>query len=391
MLAKCNSFNVAQAGKAQIIEHFQETKVSSNSFSGIAGVLLCGMIAGTAPGTSLAAEEGSSWTDKMTWSGDFRLRQEGIDEEGSEDRNRARFRTRFGFSADVSDDIKFVLRLATGGGDPTSTNQSFDDGFSTKDIGVDMAYIDWSASDNVNVLAGKMKNPLFMPGKTGLVWDSDLTPEGFAVKYSSGMFFANAVNWIVEERSSQDDSMIRGVQGGLKFDLGAGKLTTGLSYFDYTDTIGFEPFYDGSPKGNTVDENGDLVYDYNELEVFAQFDTKIGDWPLTVYGDWVQNQEVSIEDTAYTLGFVLGAAKEQGEYQFGLSYQDVEADAVIGTYADSDFGGGGTDVSGLMFKGQYALRKNVTLGLTLIDAEADEFAGNEHDYMRYQLDIEFKF
>ena len=365
--------------------------MSSNSFSGIAGVLLCGMIAGTAPGTSLAAEEGSSWTDRMTWSGDFRLRQEGIDEEGSEDRNRGRFRTRFGFSADVSDDIKFVLRLATGGGDPTSTNQSFDDGFSTKDIGVDMAYIDWSASDNVNVLAGKMKNPLFMPGKTGLVWDSDLTPEGFAVKYSSGMFFANAVNWIVEERSSQDDSMIRGVQGGLKFDLGAGKLTTGLSYFDYTDTIGFEPFYDGSPKGNTVDENGDLVYDYNELEVFAQFDTKIGDWPLTVYGDWVQNQEVSIEDTAYTLGFVLGAAKEQGEYQFGLSYQDVEADAVIGTYADSDFGGGGTDVSGLMFKGQYALRKNVTLGLTLIDAEADEFAGNEHDYKRYQLDIEFKF
>lgn len=185
--------------------------------------------------------------------------------------------------------------------------------------------------------------------------------------------------------------MIRGVQGGLKFDLEAGKLTTGVSYFDYTDTIGFEPFYDGSPKGNTVDENGDLVYDYNELEVFAQFDTKIGDWPLTVYGDWVQNQEVSIEDTAYTLGFVMGSAQEQGEYQFGLSYQDVEADAVIGTYADSDFGGGGTDVSGLMFKGQYALRKNVTLGLTLIDAEADEFAGNEHDYKRYQLDIEFKF
>ena len=365
--------------------------MSSNSFSGIAGVLLCGMIAGTAPGTTLAAEEGSSWTDSMSWSGDFRLRQEGIDEEGQEDRNRARFRTRFGFSADLSDDIKFVLRLATGGGDPTSTNQSFDDGFSTKDIGVDMAYIDWSASDNVNVLAGKMKNPLFMPGKTGLVWDSDLTPEGFAVKYSSGMFFANAVNWIVEERSSQDDSMIRGVQGGLKFDLGAGKLTTGVSYFDYTDTIGFEPFYDGSAKGNTVDENGDLVYDYNELEVFAQFDTKVGDWPFTVYGDWVQNQEVAVEDTAYTFGFVMGSAKEQGDYEFGLSYQDTEADAIIGTYADSDFGGGGTDVSGLLFKGKYALRKNVALGLTLIDAKADEFAGNEHDYTRYQLDVEFKF
>ena len=365
--------------------------MSSNIFSGVAGILFCGIVAGAVPNTSFAAEEGSSWTDKMTWSGDVRLRQEGIDEEGREDRSRARFRTRFGFSADVSDDIKFVLRLATGGDDPVSTNQSFDDGFSTKDIGVDMDYIDWSANENINVLAGKMKNPLFMPGKTGLIWDGDLTPEGFAVKYASGMFFATAVNWIVEERSSQDDSMIRGLQGGLKFDLDAGKLTAGVSYFDYTDTVGFEPFYDGSAKGNSVDANGDLVYDYNELEIFAQFDTKIGDWPLTVYGDWVQNKEVSVEDTAYTYGVVMGAAKEPGTFQFGLSYQDVEADAIIGTYADSDFGGGGTDNSGLLFKGKYALRKNIALGFTYIDAKVDEFAGNEHDYNRYQLDVEFKF
>ncbi len=105
----------------------------------------------------------ASWTDHIRLNGDLRLRYENIDEDGEQERNRVRFRARFGLSADVSDDIKIVLQLASGGDDPVSTNQTIDDGFSTKDIGIDLAYVDWSVNDEFSVYGGKMKTRCFVP------------------------------------------------------------------------------------------------------------------------------------------------------------------------------------------------------------------------------------
>ena len=61
-----------------------------------------------------------------------------------------RFRTRLGLSASVSDDVRFVFQLATRGDNTVSTNQTIDDGFSTKAIGVDLAYIDWKIGQGLN-------------------------------------------------------------------------------------------------------------------------------------------------------------------------------------------------------------------------------------------------
>ena len=160
------------------------------------------------------------WTDRISLKGDVRLRYESFDVEGEEDRNRMRFRARFGLAADVKEDVKVVLQLATGGSNPVSTNQSFDGGFSRKDIGVDLAYVDWKIRDGVNLYAGKMKNPLFKPGSVPLVWDSDLNPEGFAVKYAYGGLFATAGGFVAEERSSADDSLLYTLQAGYKFSMG---------------------------------------------------------------------------------------------------------------------------------------------------------------------------
>ena len=46
--------------------------------------------------------------------------------EDAADRNRARIRARFGFDATVTDNVKATLPLATGDGDPRSTNQTLD-------------------------------------------------------------------------------------------------------------------------------------------------------------------------------------------------------------------------------------------------------------------------
>ena len=342
--------------------------------------------------TPAIAQDGDSWVDRIDFKGDVRLRHESIDEDDEEDRRRMRFRTRFGFSADVMENVDFVLRLASGGDNPVSTNQSFDSGFSTKDIGVDQAYVKWTATDDLTVFAGKMPNPLFKAGKVPLVWDSDLNLEGFAATYKSGMFFGTAAGFTVEERSSSDDSLLFALQGGLKTEVGDGaKLTAGVGYFTYSDTIGNEPFYNGRSKGNSVDVDGNYLYDYENVEAFVQFDTRLGDLPLQLYTHFVQNNEASEEDSAFAVGAKLGSAKKKGTQQFSWTYQDIEADSVIGTFNDSDFGGGGTDSDGHLLKYKYMLRDKISLGATLMVNQVDRFQGTEHDYNRLQLDVEFKF
>lgn len=337
-----------------------------------------------------AAESG--WSDRLSLKGDVRLRYEGIDEDGEEDRDRMRFRARLGLSAAVSDDIEVVLQLATGGDNPVSTNQTFDDGFSTKDIGVDLAYVQWAANESLTLFAGKMKNPLYRAGGVPLIWDGDLNPEGFAATFESGAFFATGGAFSAEERSSADDSLLYAAQAGMNFDVSNGStLTAGIGYFAYTDTVGNSPFYDGSANGNTVDAGGNYVFDYRNTELFAQYDTSVNDWPLRIYAHATQNNEVSREDTAYAFGARLGSAKGEGRSEFSWTYQDIEADAVIGTFNDSDFGGGGTDASGHILKAKYMLRDRIGLGGTLFLNDVDRFQGVEHDYSRIQIDIEFKF
>ena len=337
-----------------------------------------------------AAQE--DWTDRIKLKGDVRLRYETIDLEGIAERQRMRFRTRFGLSAIVMDDVKFVFQIASGGDDPVSTNQSFDDGFSTKDLGIDLAYIDWRIRDGLNFYGGKMKNPLFKAGGVPLVWDSDLNPEGLAMTYKSGGFFGTAGGFSVEERSTVDDSLLFAAQAGYKFPIGdSASLTAGAGYFSYSNTIGNFPFYNGRPKGNTVDANDRYVYDYKNTEVFAQFDTKLGDWPFRIYAHFTQNNEVSVEDTAYAFGAKIGSAKSDGDMEFSWTYQDIEADAVIATFNDSDFGGGGTDSDGHMLKAKYAMSNRISFGGTLFINTVDKLLAVERDYNRLQLDVEFKF
>ncbi len=340
--------------------------------------------------SALATDE--TWVDRIDFKGDFRLRYEGIDEQFEENRNRMRFRARFGFTAELSDDVNVILQLASGGDNPVSTNQSFDDGFSTKDIRLDLAYVDWKVNDVLSINAGKMKNPLFRAGKAPLIWDGDLNPEGFAATFSSGMLFGTIAGFSAEERSSADDSLLYAVQSGVKFPVGdAAKLTAGIGYFAYTDTIGNAPFFNGRSKGNSVDLNGDYIFDYKNTEVFAQFDTKLNDWALQVFAQYTQNNEVSGQDAAYAFGAKMGSAKKKGDMEFAWIYEDIEADVVIATFNDSDFAGGGTDAKGHILKAKYGFSDKIFVSGTFFVNDKDRFQDVEHDYNRVQIDLEFKF
>jgi hypothetical protein len=163
------------------------------------------------------------------------------------------------------------------------------------------------------------------------------------------------------------------------------------AYFEYTNTIGNPPFYQDQAKGNSVDVNGNFIYDYHLVEISTEFGTFIGGWPTSVFGVWVRNTAAPEQDIAFALGLRIGGTNLRGDMQFSYAWHDTEADAVMGTFSDSDFGAGSTDSRGHFIKAKYSLRDNIVLGGTLIISEIEEFRNNRHDYDRVQLDIEFLF
>jgi len=339
-------------------------------------------------------EDTSATGRSLAFSGDLRYRHEMIsDDAASTDRSRHRIRARFNVDAELGDDLTVGFTLATGSSNPVSANQSLDGGFTRKDIGFDRAWFQWQASDTVTLTGGKMENPIFRPGGHHLIFDSDLNPEGLALNFEGmGGVFASIGGFWVEERGSTDDAILYTLQGGYRAMIGdEGELTFGASYMNYENTQGFEPFYEGEAQGNSVDIDNNLIHDYDLVEVFAQFDVDVGGQPLRIFVDYVENQEADQFDTGYAFGARWRRASAPGSWDVAWAYQDLEADAVIATFTDSDFGGGGTDGKGHVIKGSYALRSNVRLNGTYFINEIGEAAGNVRDYDRLQLDISFRF
>jgi len=73
-----------------------------------------------ADAAAAANESGDHWSDRVSVNADFRLQWEGIYEDGRDDRERGRFRVRLGFKAEVNEDVRLIVRLATGGDNPVS-------------------------------------------------------------------------------------------------------------------------------------------------------------------------------------------------------------------------------------------------------------------------------
>ncbi|MGE0622699.1 MAG: putative porin [Pseudomonadales bacterium] len=334
------------------------------------------------------------WTDRIKLSGDFRYRHETIDAEFADsDRHRNRIRARPALTAQITDTVDVGLGLATGGDDPASANQTLGEAFSKKPINVDLAYFNWRTPlDGLAVTAGKYKNPLYRAGDNGLIWDSDLRPEGSNVTFKSGgLTLTGLMNWITE--SSGSDNLFYGGQASWSAALGAESgLRIGAGFYELSDVEGQPVPFDGNPRGNSVDALNNYVNGYQELELFGELNFHIGERPTLVYANYVQNLDAS----EYDVGWIVGASVQflhgKRPWELGYAYEHLEPDAVLGLFTDSDFIGGGTNGRGHIFSGSYALTKNISLGGTLFINERGGYgAGEWEDFNRLMLDIAFKY
>jgi len=119
----------------------------------------------------------------VSFSGDIRLRAEpffGGPSNESLDRVRGRFRSRFNATADLGEQFRAGLTLASGDiNDPTSTNQTLTGFYARKAVALDQAFVEFTPKvfKPLTLTGGKFRYPWY---NTELTWDKDLNPEGAA-------------------------------------------------------------------------------------------------------------------------------------------------------------------------------------------------------------------
>lgn len=335
-----------------------------------------------------------SWAERISWSGDFRYRYENIEQQGRDDRNRNRIRARAALDARVSDTVHVGLGVASGSEDPVSTNQTLGGGGSHKPISIDLAYFDWSGLANTTISGGKYRNPLEDAGGSQLIWDSDWRPEGLAVTTGLGSFFAHGLGtWIESDSARAQQEFAYGVQAGVRLSPARDiQLMAGAGYYEIEADGKSSFFGDGDFFGNSFDAaTGTYLYDYRDVQVFAELTAEIAGLPLQMFADWVTNVDVDEEDTGYTFGFQVGDARQRGDWEFRYAWKRIEADAVLGLLTESDFGAGGTDAKGSVFRGAYAFDDSWFFQASYYVNETGISTGDPEDFDRLQIDLNFKY
>ena len=336
------------------------------------------------------------WVKTWKWAGDLRLRYELQRREPAVDRDRGRFRLRFGFLAKPWDLMEVGVRLATGAsGNPVSTNQSFSNSFDKKEIFIDRAYVKYTPWNWMGLIGGKMDIPF---NTTQTIWDSDVTPEGAAVQVKSPFAspirpFASAGAFQVSELNSDaGDPAVFGLQLGseVKLPWAGWSWTPSVGYYDFTSIQGTTVAnVTNAPSGNTTVTEGaarKFQYDYDLLTLISRLSTPpLFGRPITLTAEWDHNGEASDNNGAWSTGLEVGKITEKlGSWKAFYLYRRLESDAAFGAITDSDWGEGGTNRKGQRMGLTVGLAKNLTADLTY--TRTDEIDGAQAEVDTFQID-----
>ena len=348
---------------------------------------------------------------RWKWKGDFRVRNENIDQEAAVERNRSRVRVRLGFEAEVNPTVKAGFQFATTeSGDARSSNQTLGDVNSRKSLDLDLAYVEWAPNAATKVTLGKMKQPLVTT--TSYFVDKDINPEGAAVActHAPTGAFANAALFDLVERGSAVDSTAVALQVGVR-----GKLNDDTAYVLAAGEMKHRAVKNqaviqsgsvGGFFGNTTKTTGCavgvatcLANEFAVRNALAEVSTIVADYPVTVFVDWAENADAAKYNEALAYGVTLGKASLPGSWEVGVVTQKVEKDALFGQWIDSDYAAGNTDGDGYTLRGAYQVAKNWKLNVayhmneTNNDVAAVVNGRNvlDRDYKRLQLDLNYAF
>jgi len=238
---------------------------------------------------------------------------------------------------------------------------------------------------------------MYRPIKSQLVWDNDVSMNGANYQYKDDTkIITIGVNQPTLEEASEakEDVNLFLAQYVHKTKLEFAKLNLGAGIYYYDGLKGNTTLF-GSSKGNTV-VNGVYTNDYHIVEGFGELQFKdLFGMPFKVAAGVTYNFAADDNSFGYDLAFQLGKAKNIGDWQVKYSYTDLEDDATLGAYSDSDNFGGGTAASGHAIRAKYKMGKSLYIAGNFFFNELYESKskvdGMEPNYERVQLDCIVKF
>jgi hypothetical protein len=378
--------------------------------------------------------------------------------------DRQYFRERFRLAIDtkITDGLKAGARLATGNmPDPVSTNQTMGNTGSQYSFNLDRAFLHYDLKDSkgfnwLTLSGGRIANPWYVGGGefTGgseMIWDTDLSFEGFAATFRHDLNGKSAINNelaadkhtvyatvgafpMQESALSQNDKWLFGSQVGVDWGFhNHDMVRVAMAFYDY-ENVTIKPNTNtpstcntNSPEnnqsvpqflqfGNTLgiicnDNNNTFPGLYglaSEFKIvngsFAYDLAAFAPHHLIVAADYAKNvafNSASVQRLARVpvgdqtnawqvrLDFGWPIVAHGGEWNVFTLYKYVQRDSVLDAYSDSDFHLGGTNAKGWVVGGNYGLMKNVwATGRWL---STDVISGPKYGNDVLQLDLNTRF
>jgi hypothetical protein len=370
----------------------------------------------------------------------------GVNIQNSTDANsRLRVRGRFGFEASVGDSVTVGLRVASGGvgagSNPSSENQTLGTYGTRSSIGLDRAFIKYQPTSWLGLTGGRVANPYFRP--TTLIWADDVSLDGLLVRFDPHLnddwsFIATAGLFPILHNdpspvSKSPNKWLSAYQ--VEFDAKLGDESSwrfGTALYDYRNIEGspnptpFSVENSGTAApfrqtGNTVfDINGQLntqngtanylwgiASKFRELNVSTSLDLGVvGATHLSFDADWVTNlgfkQSEILRRTGYivdkqTQGWVTKLTvghpnlRQRHAWQAWMGYRNVQRDATLDAFTETDFHLGGTDAKGFFLGARYAFEKATFLSAQWFSAkqvDGVELAGGDSVFKGLPLSID---
>lgn len=316
------------------------------------------------------------WVTNLRFHGDFRGRFDGIygGDTAFVDRNRWRYRLRFGVAAVLLDDFEVGFRLGSGdldnaarissGSDPLSGNQSFQNNAAKKGIFIDTAYARWSPLRTPDwagtLILGKMENPFMF---SDLLFDSDYTPEGIAqqVAYTPGrgqtLRFTGGQFVLDELGGSGQDPYLLGGQARLEsvwspqWASALGGAFLGIVNPQVLTSGGVPDVNAGNARqvvlaadgqsftlGAPVSDFQTVVVDASVTYTFDEAPLYTGAFPVRVFTDFLHNFGADTASTGFDVGVTFGKAGRRRTWEATYRWKYLEGDAWWEETVDSDTG-----------------------------------------------------
>ena len=362
-------------------------------------------------------------------------------------RLRERVRARIGLEAQINDYTYAGVRIMGGSTNSNTGNDTLSQYFSKFPVEWDQYWIRFEAPkqytayyNDLKLWLGKMPNPM---QTTELMWDSNITPGGVAIQYTSPdinlsrisslvpniNIYSNLGSFVLDESATFDsDPMLWVGQVGMKtspFGLCGSTFNVAGAVYDFANLQGKTPGQNsaGTNTRLTTDQNlmptgGQYAYAFTDLDLVMSLDNGSlfsYNLPNGVYVDLIHNTEAP-QNNAALVGAYLGkkAPKEKNDWKIRAEWRYIERNALPDFMTDNDWYGfgiqtsatrggpltqfdngfpvqNGTNGKGIVLATEYMILKNTTLNLKYswmepIDTEYQNAPWNE-----FQCDVMTKF